>query len=185
MNVIGDVHIDASSDAASSTPRETKKPIQRVLNYARKHTAKFVFEVGVGVCVLALGAWLGLGSSATTSITKPGPGQHLSPYGSRTEVPFTVENTARSGVWALVSPVMKSFSGHGEPPPNAARWLANDTEVGIRCARPGTTYELRLGGQPEHWRFFGELEDGTYMAMAGFRQTTEDGAQHLIRCEGR
>lgn len=79
---------------------------------------------------------------------------------------------------------MESFSGHGEPPLNAARWLKNGKTVRVRCARPGTTYEFKLGGKFTHWRFFAELEDGTYIAMAGFKETTEDGAQHLIPCEG-
>lgn len=141
----------------------------------------------MGICVLVLAGWLGLNSdsgSSTPTTIKTGPKHHTSPYGNQTDVALIVENTARTGVWALNSPVMESFSGLGEPPLNAARWLKNGTAVRVRCARPGTTYELKLGGKSTRWRFFAELEGGTYIAMAGFRETTEDGAQHLIHCEG-
>lgn len=190
VNVIGDhIHIDASPGSSLSDPRETqtKKPAKRVFDYARKHTAKFAFEVGVVVAGAVVVAILGLNSAGTspttTNITRVGSRLHVSPYGKQTDIPFTVENTARTGVWALKSPVMESFSGHAEPPLNAARWLPNGTVMRVRCARPGTLYELRLNGHSTRWRFFAELEDGTYMAMAGFRQTTEDGGQHLIHCE--
>jgi hypothetical protein len=185
--VIGDhITIDASSPTAQG--EETRTTSQRVFDYARKHTAKFVFEVAVGLCVLALAAWLGLnssGSSTTTTGSAPGEPRHpISPYGDRADVVYVVENSARTGVWALTSPVMERFSGHGEPPPNAARWLVNGTEVRARCATPGTSYELRLAGKTTRWRYFAGLEDGNYIAIAGFRETTQDGAQHLARCEG-
>ena len=166
--------------------RDMKKLGRKLSRYARKHTGKFIFEVAVAVSAAAVLAILGLNagsnSSVTTNITRPQRNRPVSPYGTQTNVPFTVENTARTGVWALRGPVMTSFSGHGERPPNAARWLPNGTIVHARCARPGTYYEVELSGRSTHWRFFAELEDGSYVPMAGFEQTSEDGAQHMVHC---
>lgn len=188
LNVIGDVRIDTSSREPSSTPSDVKrqKTSKRIADHVRENTIKFVLEVIAGICVIVLAAWLGLnsgGGSSTTSSVVQRPRHHISPYGQRADMPFTVENSVRTGVWALKSPVMTSFSGRRERPVNAARWLPNGTVVHAHCARPGTAYELKLAGRFTRWRFFAELKDGTYTPMAGFRQTTEDGAQHLVRCE--
>lgn len=167
-----------------------RKLSRKIARYAREHTAKFVFGVAVGVAGVVLGAVVlsvldlnsGGGSSTTVTINQARPRHPMSSYGDETDLAFTAENTVRSGVWALKSPVMESFSGRGEPPVNATRWLPNETVVYARCARPGTWYELELNGHGTRWRFFAELEDGTYVAMGGFKETSEDGAQHLKRC---
>jgi len=187
--VYGDVHFDTSSDKSPSLPNQvrSKKWTKRAVSYARENTAKFVFGVAVGLCVIALATLLGLDSSggaSKTSTIAQKPKIHISPYGNRTAVSFTAENSDRAGVWALKSPVMTSFSGRRERPVNAARWLDNGTEVPVRCARAGTYYELKLAGRLTRWQFFAELENGTYVPMAGFSQTTQDGAQGLIPCDG-
>lgn len=138
----------------------------------------------MGASVLALAAWLGLGSTdGPPVVAKTQQGEHEDHYGGRTSAAFVIENSARAGVWALKSPVMETFSGYREPPANAAQWLLNGATVLVRCARPGTPYEFRLAGHAAKWHFFAELESRAYVPMAGFRETSEDGAQQLINCE--
>jgi hypothetical protein len=177
------IHIDATSHLPPSG-EAGKRRHGRISEYAGKHTVKFVSQVAAGLCVLVLAAWLGINSDQSSSTDTDSAGiREEESYGSRTRVSFTVENSARSGVWALKSPVMEEFGGYKEPPLNAAQWLSNGTVVDVHCARPGTPYEFVLAGRFTRWRFFAELEDGSYVAMAGFRETTEDGAQDLMPCE--
>lgn len=130
------------------------------------------------------GAVIGEQSGAiTNNFNGPESKKSVSPYGTQTEVSFTIENSVREGVWSLTSPDMQAFMSADEEPQNADRWFANGTQVLARCARPGTPYETTVNGHATHWEYFAELNDGTYVPMAGFSQTTEDGAQHLIRCK--
>jgi hypothetical protein len=142
------------------------------------------FVVGVAIVVVgsALVAVLGISGrdSGTTSTSPEGNG--ASTYGHRTNVTFTVENDEREGVWALTSPVMRRFGDRDERPLNAARWLPNGTPVVIRCAVRGTEYQVIINEEPIKWRFFAKSGEGIYLPMAGFRQTTEDGAQNFVPC---
>ncbi len=95
---------------------------------------------------------------------------------------FTIENTARSGVWSLNSPITSGFSSHHEPPANAHRWIPNHHTVIINCAREGRPYKTELEGEWQTWRWYGQLKDGSWIPIAELEETTEDGSQGLRTC---
>lgn len=95
---------------------------------------------------------------------------------------FTVENTARSGVWTLDSPITSGFTSHSESPANAHRWIANHHAVIVECAREGHPYKTELEGEWQTWRWYGQLKNGSWIPMAGLQETTADGSQGLPLC---
>lgn len=152
----------------------------RVPKVVSQHLGAWVVAVSatvVGGIVLAI---LGFGTGGS------GPREHPHgpawAYGERSDVQFTVENDRRDGVWALTSPIMEAFADRDSPPVNARRWIPNFKKAIVRCAREGTPYGVELNGHSLEWRWFAELEDGSWFPIAGFQETSEDGAQHLVRC---
>ncbi|HET9153545.1 MAG TPA: hypothetical protein VFN85_05475 [Solirubrobacterales bacterium] len=77
---------------------------------------------------------------------------------------------------------MDEFTDHAHPAANAARWIPNLKGVIVVCAREGTPYNVKLNHVYERWRWYAELADGNWFPMAGFQETSEDGAQHVRAC---
>ena len=141
--------------------------------FVREHLIELIILIVGGIVVGLVVAKLTSGSS------EHGPAWAT---GEKSHVLYTVENDARKGVWALTSPVMEEFSDRKDPPVNAARWIPNLKEVVVICAREGTPYNVKEGDSYSEWIWYAELEDGSWFPMAGFQETTEDGAQHFRAC---
>lgn len=152
----------------------------QIPEFAREHFLELMVVVIGGIIVALVVANLSSGGGGDGS-TEVAHGPEWS-TGEKSRVLFTVENDARSGVWALTSPVMEEFSDRTDPPVNAARWIPNLKEVIVICAREGTPYNVKVGDSYSEWRWYAELKDGNWFPMAGFQETTEDGAQHLRAC---
>lgn len=153
----------------------------KVPKFVREHLLAFAVTVAAGITLAVIGFGGGSGGGGTTTDT----GEHHGPawsYGERSKVLFKIENDARHGVWALTSPVMEEFANQDERPANGARWLPNSKGVIVVCAREGTPYNVKLNGAFTRWRWYAELANGDWLPMAGFEETTEDGAQHLRAC---
>lgn len=151
----------------------------KVPKFVREHLLAFVVTVAAGITLAVIG-FGGGGDGADTD-----RGEHHGPawsYGERSNVLFKVENDARHGVWALTSPTMEEFADQDERPANGVRWLSNSKGVIVVCAREGTPYNVKLNGAFQRWLWYAELANGDWFPMAGFQETTEDGAQHLRAC---
>lgn len=154
--------------------------------YIREHLLTFVGAVAAGLAVILIGALVGFnGGGDDPETTQTNPSELHGPawaYGERSNVLFNVANDARQGVWALTSPIMEEFANQDEPPANGARWLPNSQGAIVVCAREGTPYNVKLNGTFMRWRWYAQLANGDWFPMAGFAETTEDGAQHLRAC---
>jgi hypothetical protein len=153
----------------------------KVPEFVREHLLAFGVAVAAGITLTVIGFGSGGGGGGPDTSTGENHGSAWS-YGERSNVLFRVENDARHGVWALISPVMEEFSSQDERPVNGARWLPNSKGVIVVCAREGTPYNVKLNGAFQRWRWYAELANGDWFPMAGFQETTEDGAQHLRGC---
>jgi hypothetical protein len=159
---------------------EMSKTQPKLPKAVRQHLGAWIVAVSatvIGGIVLAILGFGGGGSGASDNTHGPAWA-----YGERSDVQYTVENDRREGVWALTSPIMETFADRSSPPVNAARWIPNFKKVIVQCAREGTPYEVELNGSRFRWRWYGELENGSWFPLAGFQETSEDGAQHLVPC---
>lgn len=147
-----------------------------------RHVPAWTVQVTAGLTVLVIGVVLGLrvGGSGGSTTTVRSTATITETISSR--LGFTVENSVRGGVWSLASPITSGFAPRGERPVNAHRWLPNGDTVVARCARTGHPYQVELEGEYQTWRWYAELEDGSWLPMGGIQQTTEDGSQGLERC---
>ena len=95
---------------------------------------------------------------------------------------FTVEDIRYHGTWALSAPTATMLLSRNHRPPNAHEWLSEFTTVTIICAEQGATYDVINKHKSQHWHWWARLANGTWVAMAAFKQTEVDGPQGFETC---
>lgn len=130
-----------------------------------------LFQVLGGIALLLVGAYIGR-ETRSSDPHWPAP----------ENVRFVIEDNVNGGVWGLTGPVTQELLPHAEKPPNAVRWFARGEKVIVRCTQPGTGYAVVENRHGATWHWYGKLQDETWIPLAAFQQTSEDGSQGVATC---
>jgi hypothetical protein len=113
------------------------------------------------------------GSSSSTPPSEPAtPTNHH----------FTVEDIDNHGVWELNTPTATKLLPRNSRPANAREWLTEGASATITCAKKGSAYGIENREKHEIWHWWAHLTNGSWVAMAAFKQTKRDGSQGFETC---
>jgi hypothetical protein len=153
---------------------EKKSWRQRLAELSGKAIA-LIFASVIGPVIAAILIYHFVGSGATTSSPSR---SELAPADRH----FTVEDILYHGTWALDAPTVTKLQPRTKRPANAREWLPEGTSVTIACAKKGAAYKVKNKGKEEVWLWWAHVTNGSWIAMAAFKQTTIDGSQGFETC---
>lgn len=95
---------------------------------------------------------------------------------------FTVQNDVSHGAWVVSSPTVSRLYPRTTRPPNALRWIPDGIVITLTCASIGTPYGVVVNLKRVMWRWWGKLDDGSWIQMGPIREALNDGPQGLPPC---